>query len=100
MIQNYTLVRCPKCGYEYTLAEIFFPDDLLGNPINITRDNSGHIEFIEGKMPELTETYDCVNCGITFKTRLMMTTSSSYNKLLDEEDFTIDLTDSDKKKLF
>ena len=47
------VIKCPKCGYEYLPAEIFFPDVLLGEPSNIIRDEEGKVEFFEGNSMNL-----------------------------------------------
>ena len=99
MTKDFIVIKCPKCGYEYVAAEIFFPKDLLGKPNNIIRDDKGHIILVEGEQPCLTEEYECEHCKTTFKTTLGITSESKYNK--DEEDsFTIDLTDNEKEQLF
>lgn len=101
MTKDYVIIKCPKCGYEYVAAEIFFPKTLLGKPSNIVRDDDGHIILVEGEMPTLQETYECDNCGTTFKTTLSISSESKYNKEIDDEDdFVIDLGNSDKEKLF
>lgn len=99
MTKDFTVIKCPKCGYEYVAAEIFYPEDILGKPNNIIRDDDGHIILIEGGQPCLTETYECEKCGTIFKTTLSITSESKYNKE-EEESFTIDLIDKDKEQLF
>lgn len=98
MTKDFKIIKCPKCGYEYVAAEIFFPQDLLGKPNNIIRDDKGHIILIEGESPCLEEEFECENCGSVFKTNLDMIFNSYYNKDLDEDEFIIDL--EDKTKLF
>lgn len=99
MTRDFIVIKCPKCGYEYTAAEIFFPQDLLGKPNNIIRDDKGHIMLVEGEQPCLTEEYECEHCGTTFKTTLSIISESKYNKEI-ENSFTIDLSDNDKEQLF
>lgn len=98
MTKDFKIIKCPKCGYEYVTAEIFFPQDLLGKPNNIIRDDKGHIILVEGESPCFEEEFECENCGSIFKTKLDMTFNSSYDKDLDEDEFVIDL--EDKTKLF
>lgn len=100
MTKDFVILKCPKCGYEYTAAEIFFPKDLLGYPNNIIRDDSGKILLVEGKQPSLVETFVCDNCGTTFKARLGLQAETTYNKDLEDEDFVIDLKEEDKEDLF
>ena len=98
MTKDFKIIKCPKCGYEYVVAEIFFPQDFLGKPNNIIRDDKGHIILVEGESPCFEEEFECENCGAVFKTKLDMTFNSSYDKDLDEDEFIIDL--EDKAKLF
>ena len=100
MTKDFTIIKCPKCGYEYCAGEIFFPDDLLGHPDNIIRDDDGHIILIEGKQPILEETFECDKCGTTFRARIGIQSETRYNKDFDGEDFVIDLKDQDKEELF
>lgn len=101
MTKDFVIVKCPKCGYEYTAAEIFYPQDLLGNPNNIIRDDEGKIILVEGKQPVLEETFECDKCGTTFRARLGIQAETKYNKELDDEDeFVIDLKEQDKEDLF
>lgn len=100
MVQDYIKIKCPKCGYEYVAAEIFYPQELLGKPNNIIRDDSGNVILIEGECPHFTESYECDNCGTTFNTTLYIKAESKYNKEIEEDDFVIDLENNDKEKLF
>ena len=100
MTKDFVIIKCPKCGYEYTAAEVFFPKDLLGYPNNIIRDDNGKILLVEGKQPALTETYICDNCETTFKAQLCIEAKTSYNKDMEDEDFVIDLKEEDKEDLF
>ena len=36
-------IRCPHCGCEYLPAEIYLPNDFLGYPTNIIKDEKGEI---------------------------------------------------------
>lgn len=98
MIKDFVIIKCPKCGYEYAAAEIFYPDTLLGKPKNIVRDDDGHIILIEGEQPDIKEEFECEKCGTIFKTTLSITSETKYNKNLDKDDFVMDL--NDKETLF
>ena len=105
MINNFITVRCPKCGREYTLAEIFYPSDLLGEPNNIIREDDGKIMLIEGDRPSYQQEYECDNCGTVFTTRVELTADTIKSKPDiteddDDDEFTIDLGDKDKEQLF
>ena len=98
MTKDFTIIKCPKCGYEYVAAEIFYPQDLLGKPNNIIRDDKGHIILIEGESPCFDEEFECENCGTIFKSHLDINSTTKYDKDLEEDEFVIDL--EDKTKLF
>lgn len=57
------VITCPICGQQYLPSEIFFPEDLLGEPTEIMKSTSGKIDFFLGKEPDFDETYICDNCG-------------------------------------
>lgn len=86
--KNFTVIKCPKCGYEYLPAEIFFPNTLLGKPKNIIRDDAGKIEYFSGDSLNLLEEFECENCGIEFEVLATMTFSTKYDKKADfDEDY-------------
>ena len=60
------IIKCPKCGYEYLPAEIFYPDTLLGHPKDIIRTLDGKIDFYNDTAGEFEEEYICDNCDTTF----------------------------------
>jgi len=63
------VIVCPHCGYEYLPGEIFYPNNVVGQPTNIIRDTLGKIlyeEYLEGKEPLAEEQYCCDNCGRPF----------------------------------
>lgn len=94
-------IKCPKCGAEYTLADIFFPEDLLGKPTNVIKDDEGKILFIEGEVPQLVEDWECERCGTDFKVRLDIKPLVEYDKKFDfSDDYSIDLNADDKEVLF
>lgn len=99
--EKYFIVKCPKCGAEYTIAEIFYPENLLGTPVDIIRDDNGRIIFIDGKEPELEEDWECEHCGTDFKVKLEIKPTVVYDKRLDfKDDFSVDINKSDKEVLF
>lgn len=62
-------ILCPHCYYEYTPAEIFYPDDLTGRPTNIIRDALGKIIYTEydPEYEQMTpERFVCEHCGKAF----------------------------------
>ena len=97
---KHIIIRCPKCGREYLASEIFFPDDILGQPHSILRDDNGHIVHVDGVDPDLVQEWEC-DCGTTFQVRLDVAAQVVYTKDLDfSEEYTIALNDTDKENLF
>lgn len=81
--KNFTVIKCPKCGYEYLPAEIIFPKVLLGKPRDIIRDENGAIEFFNGDTLNTHEEFDCENCGVAFEVETTMTFTTSYDTKTD-----------------
>lgn len=84
------IIKCPKCGREYLLSEIFYPDEFFGHPSNIIKDEEGKIIHIKGKDMNLTETYSCDSCGCEFKVEVSLSTKVEENK--DIVDFDVEYT--------
>lgn len=59
-------IKCPHCGYEYLPAEIYFPDNFLGKPEHIIKDENGKILGFDGEDMNTSEVYTCDNCGKVF----------------------------------
>lgn len=57
-----TIITCPNCGAEYLPAEIYYPDDFFGRPMNIEKDFRGKIQFYKGKSLTTNESYTCDYC--------------------------------------
>lgn len=88
MTKKEDFIKCPNCGWEYTLAEIFYPKYVLGNPKDIERTSDGKIVEYYGHSPELEETYKCDNCSCSFKTHLAFSHTSELLHTSNElEDF-------------
>ena len=56
-------IKCPKCGYEYLPAEVFFAETLLGKPEKIIRSAEGNIELYTGEEPSFQEEWICDKCN-------------------------------------
>lgn len=82
--QNW-LIKCPHCGYEYHVSEIFFIESLMPKAKKIIRDESNTIIYIEAEEPDLEEWYQCDNCDKNFKASATLTFKSEVDLL--EEDF-------------
>lgn len=61
------MVKCPKCGFNYLPAEVYYPDKLLGHPTNIVRSDKGEVISYGGSSMDLTEYFQCEHCGANFK---------------------------------
>lgn len=81
--KNIQVITCPVCGHQYLPSEIFFPDDLVGKPTEIFKDNLGKIDFYLGEDPNLTEDYVCDSCGTHFKVQAVI----NYKTEVEEEKF-------------
>lgn len=77
-------IVCPVCGHEYLPAEIYLPNDFLGKPTEIIRDDSGHIEFYFGDVMDPDADYICDSCGARMHVHADISfnviTSNSANK--------------------
>ena len=66
-LKEYNVVRCPYCGAEYLVSEIFMPESLLDKAYTIHKDENGILEFVDGEQAELVESYICDYCNKQFK---------------------------------
>lgn len=82
--QNW-VIKCPHCGYEYHVSEIFFVDSLMPQAKKIIRDASNTIIYIEAEEADLEEWYQCDNCDKNFKASVTLTFKSEAD--LFEEEF-------------
>lgn len=67
--KKWPVITCPHCGYQYSVAEIFMPGDLIGKPKTVIRDALGKIiyqEYDPEKEPAQSEKYFCDNCDKPF----------------------------------
>ena len=81
------IIKCPHCGFEYLPAEIFYAEDIIGNPKDIVRDEKGCIEYSNGEESTKEEYCTCDKCGCTFK----ITCEIKYKtEVVEDEDFSTD----------
>ncbi len=67
MEQTLYKIKCPHCGAEYTLDEIFIPKAFFGRSSTVVRDALGKILTVEFEEdPDYTETYNCDYCKKDF----------------------------------
>ena len=82
---NYITIKCPHCGAEYVLDEIFIAKYITGKSNKPLKDTTGKIlaiDFIED--PDLTELYHCDFCKKDFNVELdIKVKTSAVNEELD-----------------
>ena len=77
------MIKCPYCNREYTVDEIYLPDNLLGKTREVLRLVDGSIDIIDYKIPpDSNEKYECDFCGNVFnvKANLSFTVSPESKK--------------------
>lgn len=83
-----TTIRCPHCNTEYLPAEIYFPDDFLGKPYNIIKDEDGNILGFNGNDMQTVEVFTCDRCGKIFTVDASITFRTTATvDVFDEDDF-------------
>ena len=94
---NLPVVKCPHCGYEYHLSEIYFPEDFIGHPDQIIKDALGkilYVDYEEEHSPALEAKYVCDGCGKPFVVTLSMSVKSEEeSKELDFSEEYVSLLD-------
>ncbi len=86
--QSWSMIKCPHCGMEYHPAEIFYSDDLFGNPETVLRDAANKVVYVEYKTdgePVTTTRFVCDNCEKAFKVTASVT--FKVEEEIDELDF-------------
>lgn len=79
-------VVCPKCGYEYTPSEIFYPEDILPDVGEVVRKEDGTIDFCTGKSDLEVEEFTCDHCGCIFKATPELAVSTSIENTVESFD--------------
>lgn len=84
-----TTIRCPHCGCEYLPAEIYFPDQFLGRPSNIIKDEKGDVLGFSGNDMNTYETYYCDKCNQMFSVEASITfkTAPAVDLFAEDDDF-------------
>jgi len=84
------IIKCPYCGREYTIDEIYLPNSLLGKTREVMRMVDGTIDIIDYiNPPDLNEKYECDGCGNTFTVKANL--SFTVSKEIKKGDFKIPL---------
>ena len=89
------VIKCPYCDYEYLPAEIYLPNEFLGKPTNIVRDEKGKILGFDGIKMNDSESYKCDNCNTLFD--VVSTTYFTSKLTISSDEYVTKLT---KEKLF
>lgn len=89
-----TTIRCPECGTEYLPGEIYFPEDFLGKPKNIIKDENGDVLGFDGEDMNTVETYTCDHCGKTFTVDASITFRTNLVKDIFEDDDDFDVPET------
>ena len=88
MQQNYKVIKCPHCGYEYLPSEIYYPEEYFGKPKNIIRDEEFKIIYFDGESINTKEYYVCDNCkkpfGVDMDVKVKVSNKNAYDF---EEDY-------------
>nr|DAD78142.1 MAG TPA: RimK-related lysine biosynthesis protein, Probable-dependent amine/thiol ligase family Amino-group [Siphoviridae sp. ctrgt10] len=87
--QDFVVIKCPKCGYEYLPAELFIPNAVFGKPSDIERTADGRILSFDGTAPDANETYICERCGTPLRLHVEMGFRATVD---NKKDFTEDYT--------
>ena len=85
------IIKCPHCGAEYLLEEIFYPEDIFGETSNgkylTVKDENGRILSTESTK-NLKQTYTCDYCDKDFEVTLNISnTTRPITDIFLEEDF-------------
>ena len=87
--KKWPIVTCPHCGYQYPVAEVLYPENILGRPDSVVRDALGKIIYqdnLEDEEPMQNEKYFCDNCDKPFLVEPVIT--FKVKKEIEELDFT------------
>ena len=86
-----TTIRCPHCGWEYLPAEIYYPEEFLGEPENIIKTEEGNVLGFDGEDMNTTETYCCDHCGKSFIVDASITfkTTPVHDVFDDDDEYSI-----------
>ncbi len=83
-MKDIPVIKCPVCGEEYMLGDIFYPDKFFGRQIDLVRKPSGEVDYFLGEDPDLSEEFTCENC----LTKLNIKANINFNiTTIKEENF-------------
>jgi len=90
------IIKCPYCGYEYTIDEIFVKGELIGQSHRRIKDPLGKILAVdygdEENEPQLIEHYICDGCNKEFEIEATITCKSrAVDETLDFQNESVSL---------
>lgn len=93
------IIKCPKCGCEYTVAEIFVPESLTGRSHRVIKDALGKVLYVDylddEDRPDYVEHYQCDNCDTKFVVEAQMTFKTKLeSEVLDFQNESVSLLDA------
>lgn len=85
------LIKCPHCGAEYLVEEIFMGEDVIGTRMPI-KDEDGKILHIDGDEPTYSAEYICDKCDTKFIAKLNISVDS-VTEIKDtwDEEYTVEI---------
>lgn len=88
IVEKFTSISCPYCGYEYLPQEIFIPRAVFGcsEIPRIMRNHEGKIIYYVGAEQDTEEVFTCNNCNNTFKVDMKFDYKTSKDTI---EEFSI-----------
>lgn len=86
-------IKCPKCGREYTINEIFMDEDFLGTQHHIIKDEEGKIIGFDGEEPLFEEEFECDECNTKMHLKANVTIKVDSVQVEDDDEFTVKLED-------
>lgn len=92
-MENFVKIKCPHCGAEYTLGEIYISKYITGQSKDIIKDPTGKIIATTwAENPDLKETYNCDFCNRDFNVELdIKATSKELEEVVDFSKDTVSL---------
>lgn len=81
--ENYNVIKCPYCDYEYLPGEIYLPEHLIGKPVDVERDFEGKILWADGLQPDVKETFVCNKCNKEFAVKANISFETSQSETID-----------------
>ena len=95
--RSVNFIKCPYCGREYTVDEIYLPNHLLGKTREVLRLVDGTIDVIDYiNAPDFMEKYKCDGCDNTFNVKTTLTFTTSKEVKNNKEDFKVSLYTEDR----